>query len=77
MSYEKNIEIYKMKKDVITPLASNPKIQASCTEGDFIIIIDNEVYVRDYVEGRSAQFAKADYSPDFVRMNKFLFEIQL
>ena len=42
MSYEKNIEIYKMKKDVITPLASNPKIQASCTEGDFIIIIDND-----------------------------------
>lgn len=74
MSYEKNIEVYKIKENIVTPLASDPKMHAECGLGDLVLIIDNEVWIRDWVAGRPEQFAKAIYSPEFVRFNPLIFE---
>ena len=76
MAYEKNIEIYKIKGDLNTPLASNPSTPASCGVGDIIIIFDDEVWVRNWNDECPNQFAKAVYNPDFVRMNLNIFDKQ-
>ena len=76
MGYEKNIEVYKIKENFNTPLASNPSTPASCGVGDIVIIFDDEVWVRDWNDDRKEQFAKAVYNPDFVRMNTNIFDKQ-
>lgn len=76
MPYEKKIEVYKVKENFNSPLASNPSKVASCTIGDFVIIIDDEVWVRDWNAQREEQFAMAIYTPEFVRINPFIFEQQ-
>lgn len=76
MGYEKNIEIYKVKENFNSPLASDPNRLASCTIGDFVIIIDDDVWVRDWNAQRTEQFAKAAYDKNFVGKNPFIFEMQ-
>lgn len=74
MGYEKKIEIYKVIQNFKTPLASNPKQVANCSLGDYLVIMDDEVWIRDWNDNREEQFAKAVYSPEFVRMNQNIFE---
>lgn len=74
MSYEKKIEIYEIRENFNTPLASNPKQIANNSIGDYLVIIDDEVWIKDWNDKREEQFAKANYSPDFVRMNENIFD---
>ena len=74
MCYVKNIEIYKIKDNVVTPLASSPSESANCSIGDYLIIIDKKVWIKDWNDDRKEQFAMANYSEDFVKMNPSLFE---
>ena len=48
MCYVKNIEIYKIKDNVVTPLASSPSESANCSIGDYLIIIDKKVWIKDW-----------------------------
>jgi hypothetical protein len=76
MSYEKNIEIYKLIANFNIPLASNPTQKANDNIGDLIFIFDDQVWIRDWNDDREEQFALAVYSPEFVRMNPSIFEKQ-
>lgn len=76
MSYEKNIEVYKFKANIVTPLASDPHKHAECGLGDLVVIIDRDVWVRDWNSEREEQFALAIYSPEFVRINPLIFDKQ-
>jgi hypothetical protein len=74
MSYEKSIEVYRFKENIVTPLASNPDKNADCGLGDLVLIIDRDVWVRDWNAEREEQFAKAIYGPEFVRINPQIFD---
>lgn len=74
MGYEKKIEIYKIIQEFNTPLASNPNQLANSGNGNHVVIIEEEVWIADFNNRREEQFAKAIYSPEFVRKNGVLFE---
>ena len=76
MGYNRNIEIYKLKENFKSPLASSPEKCADHGMGDPIIIIDDEVWILDWNNLPTEQYAKAIYSPTFVRMNNNIFEKQ-
>jgi hypothetical protein len=76
MGYVKNIEIYKVVVNFNSPLASNPSKIANCSLGDFVLIFDDEVWVKNWNDDQEEQFAKAVYSPEFVKMNPSIFEKQ-
>ncbi len=78
MSYTRRIEIYEIiNGEFVTPLASCPSEPAGCGMGDKVLIIDDEVWVTDYssIKNEGHNFAKAIYSPAFVRMNKGIFKL--
>jgi len=79
MSYTKQIEIYKVINEFITPLAEAPDTASIKTElGARVLIIDGIVWLRDNRTTLTAEnennFVQAVYSPAFVRINKKLFE---
>lgn len=74
MSYDKSIEIYEQIGNFVSPLASNPKKHATCTVGDIIIIIDRDVWVRNWDIDKDEQFSLAYYTPEFVRLNPNIFK---
>lgn len=73
MGYEKIIEIYKIEHNINSPLASDHNQNANCSVGDYLVIIDNDVWIKDNKAFRVEQFAKASYSPQFVRNNTTIF----
>lgn len=75
MSYHKNIELFKVIVNFVSPLAEAPEISSvKHIIGDTVLIIDDEVWVRNWGDSNTFRFSKAIYTPDFVRMNKKLFE---
>lgn len=52
MSYEKNIEIYKIIGNINTPLESNGSKIADCSIGDYLVIIEDIVWIRDWNDQR-------------------------
>lgn len=82
MSYSTKIEIYRIKNaEFVTPLAQAPESKiARHSVGDFVIVINNEVWVKDKsatYTGESIDrddYQKAVYSPAFVRINPSIFE---
>jgi len=81
MAYNRNIEIYKIKVDFVIPLAESPILDANCDIGDFVFIIDDEVWIRHWRTAKDAaddnhenRFSKANCNIQFVRANKGLFE---
>lgn len=74
MDYVKNIEIYRIKAEFYSPLASNPNKAANCSLGDTVVIIDGIVYIRDWNDEREEQFAQALYSAEFVKLNPNIFD---
>ena len=77
MSYCKDIEIYKIKGDLRSPSAAEPDRVVNCNVGDHVIIIDDEVWIRDWDSGAKAQFSKPSYNAKFVRMNPTIFEKEI
>jgi len=69
----RNIEIFKIKSEFQTPLRSSYEI-ANCKIGDYILIIDEIVWVQDTNETRQEQYAEAIYTPQFVRVNPKMFQ---
>jgi hypothetical protein len=76
MGYIKKIEIYKIiNAEFATPLACDPEIRkAGYNKGDFVFIIENEVWVTNNNLLEDDAYSLAIYSPGFVRMNTSLFE---
>ena len=70
----RNIEIFTIISEIKTPLSGCQNKFANCKIGDFIIIIDESVFVRDWNVLGKEQFSQASYSPDFVRANTTLFQ---
>jgi hypothetical protein len=76
MSFIKDIEIYKLKENLRTPLAESPTEIANNGIGDLIVIFDNVVWVRNWNDAHKNEFVRAVYSAEFVRINEFIFEKQ-
>jgi hypothetical protein len=76
MTYTKKIEVYKIiNAEFVTPLAVDPEVQrAAYDEGDFLFIIENEVWVTNNKLMENNEYSLAIYSQGFVRMNTTLFE---
>jgi hypothetical protein len=76
MGYTLKIEIYRIiNEEFVTPLACDPEIKkAGYYNGDFLFIIDNEVWVTNNNLIENDEYSLAVYSPAFVRMNTTLFE---
>jgi len=68
------IETYVLISELKTPLYNCPEKTACCNVGDFIFIIDEEVWIRDYTKEYKEQFSQASYSPEFVRLNTTIFK---
>lgn len=71
--HRQHIEIYTQKSDFVTPVFNTSNRIANCTVGDYVIIIDDTVWVYDFTEDRKEQFSQASYYPEFVRLNPNLF----
>ena len=71
-----HIEIYKQKVLLKTPIYNSHKKVANCKIGDFIMIVDDIVWVYDYSEDKKEHYSQATYNPEFVRLNPNLFEKQ-
>ena len=69
------IEIYVLISELKTPLYNCPEKTANCSVSDFIFIIDEEVWIRDYSMDIKEQFSQASYSPEFVRLNPTIFKL--
>lgn len=69
------IEIYKQKIKLVTPVSGSRRI-ANCNIGDFIIIVEDKVMVYDYLDDKREHYSPASYTPEFVRLNPNLFEKQ-
>jgi hypothetical protein len=74
MPYKKNIEVYEQIANFRTPLAETTNKIADCNIGDFVIIINNEVWVRNWNNDNENEFSLAVYSPAFVRINTEIFK---
>lgn len=73
--YRQQIEIYKQKIELKTPVFGSKNV-ANCKIGDFIIIVDEIVWVYDYCDDKREHYSQASYNADFVRLNPNLFEKQ-
>ena len=69
----RNIEIYQLKCELYTPLLFSDEI-ANCQIGDYVLIIDDLVWIYDKNDKRSEQYAEAAYSARFVRVNPQIFK---
>ena len=74
MRYEKHIEIYVIKDNINIPLASNPTLMSNCSIGDYVVIFDNFVWVRDWNDEREEQYSESVFHPEFVRANTTIFD---
>ena len=73
MNYIKKINIYEIRDNISIPLMSNPNEIADCSIGDMIIVIDDNVWVRDWNNNRVEQHALANISESFIIMNSNIF----
>ena len=73
MSYIKKINIYEIRDNISIPLMSNPNEIADCSIGDMIIVIDNNVWVRDWNNNRVEQHVLANINESFIIMNSNIF----
>lgn len=76
MGYTLKIEQYKiLKEEFVTPLAEAPRgLTVSHKKNDPVFIIGDDVWVKNYNIDEDDTYSKAIYSPEFVRINPWLFE---
>lgn len=76
MGYTKKIEFFQILNDeFVTPLACDPETKkANYTKGDYLYIIDDQVWVTNNNLLGDDEYSLAVYSPAFVRMNTSLFK---
>ena len=70
-----NIEVYKLIAEFKTPMANSDKI-ANCGIGDFLIIINDVVWIQDKNFDRKEQYAETMFSSQFVKINPSIFQKQ-
>ena len=70
----RNVEIYQLIGDIITPLSGCVNKFSTTHKGDFVLIIDDSVWIQDNCIDAKEQYAHAGYSPEFVRINTVLFK---
>jgi hypothetical protein len=76
--YRKKAEIYKIKENIKIPLAENPSKMANSNIGDYVMIIDEKVWVVDWQDDKNKElFALANINPDFIRLNDSIFNKEL
>jgi hypothetical protein len=75
-SYLKDIEVYKLKENLKTPISESPNEIANNGIGDLVVIFDNQVWVRNWNDNHQNEFVRAIYSPEFVRINTNIFDKQ-
>jgi hypothetical protein len=74
--HRQQIEIYKPKQEIKTPLFNSDRV-VTCKVGDFFMIIEGNVWVYDNAdEKKKEHYSQAAFYPDFVRLNPNLFEKQ-
>ena len=73
VDHRRNIEIFKLKESINTPLFEDEKKIANCQVGDFVLIVGDEVWIQNAYDGSRGQFSQAIYSAEFVRINPILF----
>lgn len=66
------IDIYELVNDIRIPLVNSNAI-ANCANGDYLMIINEVVWITDEISGRKEKFAEAALVPQFVRDNPELF----
>ena len=76
MSHTKNIEIYKLIANFNSPLANDPTKCSNSGIGDFLVIIDETVWIKQWTDGYPNEFVRVIYDANFVRINPSIFEIQ-
>ena len=78
MAYELKIEIYRIQEDKFaSPLAEAPEdLSIHHNKNDVILIIGKDVWVKDYNNEEPDTYRKAIYSPEFIKINPWLFEKQ-
>lgn len=74
MGYDLNIDIYKLKMDINTPLMSAPHEMSNTKIGDFIFIIGDKVYIKNPSVHDANKFLQTLYNAEFVRANSKIFE---
>lgn len=76
MKTDTPIEIYKIKENFNSPLERDHNKIASSGIGDYLLIINDEVWIRNWDDSKEDNFSKVVYSADFVRINPAIFEKQ-
>lgn len=76
MTYTSKIEMFKIiKSNFCSPLAGAPdKEYIMHRGGDWVMIIENSVWVKNTKSPDENEFVLVVYSPAFVRMNVSIFE---
>jgi hypothetical protein len=75
-NYSTNIEVYMILNALFrTPLKEAPEgLQANYIEGDLVIIMDDNVWVKNRERDGDNNYSLAVYTPAFVRINPTLFK---
>lgn len=69
----RNVEVYQLKAELYTPLHLSEDL-ANCKINDYVIIIDDLVWIHDENDKRKEQYAEAGYTARFVRLNPQIFK---
>ena len=70
----RNIEIYRITGNIKTQLLNCDNMFSNSGIGNFIIIIDDTVWIEDWNDLTKEQFAQTTYGSEFIRVNTTLFE---
>jgi len=70
------IEIFKVLLDFNSPIDDDTDDVIQNCSGDYLFIIDGDVFIENMSDNEPNRYTKVVYSPEFVRMNKKIFEKQ-
>jgi len=71
---KRQIEIYELISDLNSPsLGISDKVVENKT-GDFIVIVDGEVWIQSTEEDKRNKYHQASYNSEFVRANSNIFK---
>lgn len=74
IEHRRNIEIYEIIGDIVSPLSCCHDKFSKTNKGDFILIIDDSVWIQDDNLDTIEQYSEVSYSPEFIRINTTLFK---
>lgn len=79
MNYIEHINIYKQKNPLRIPLAKNPNLFADSSDYQYLIIINDEVYIKDFnidikIDFIDEGFSRTIFNRSFIEENPEIFE---